>query len=261
MIWLHGLWETDRRFVSRGGSETLSKLMAAGEIPEMVFVCAHDGTRKSFYVNTGKRRYEDLITNDLLTHLTETYRISKRRDMRALMGISMGGMGALKIALKKPELFGTVSAHSSAVLPPDPKDLPPRFMSYAKRIGVTEVFGDPIDVKIWAQENPLNLAQKADPKKLKGLRIRFDAGRKDRYRFAPTNEALHKVLRSRKVEHTWELIPNGGHAWGSGFSMESLAKSLKFVGEGFERAAVAERGRAGLGGLMPGKSGGKDGSK
>ena len=82
------------------------------------------------------RSYEDLITKDLLEHLTKTYRVSKRRDQRAIMGISMGGMGALKIALKNPELFGTVSAHSSAVLPPDPKDLPPRFMSYAKRIGI-----------------------------------------------------------------------------------------------------------------------------
>lgn len=260
-IWLHGMHETENRFVSRGGGATLDRLMAAGEIPEMLFVCPFDGNRRSFYVNCDGGRYEDLVTVDLLAHLEKTWRVEEDRGKRAIMGISMGGMGALKIALKKPELFGTVSTHSAAVMPADPDDLPPRFKSYAARLGLDQVFGDPIDKAIWERENPLNLALGIAPKDLAGLRIRFDAGSADRYGFQAGNEGLHRVLEARKVPHSWDLVDGGGHAWGSGFRTASLEASLRFVGEGFLEAASRKKALDGLGGLLGGDKGGdgKDG--
>jgi len=43
------------------------------------------------------------------------YRVDKDHKHWALMGISAGGMAALRITLTQPELFGTVAVHSSAV--------------------------------------------------------------------------------------------------------------------------------------------------
>jgi len=252
VVWLHGMFEDDRRFVNRGGGETVDRLMAAGEIPEMLVVCPSDGTRRSFYVNSEQGNYEDLITTDLMAHLEANYRIAPDRKQRAIMGISMGGMGALKIAFKNPELFGTVSTHSAAVLPADPADLPAQFKAYATRLGLDQVFGDPIDKAIWAKENPLNLALACNRDAVAGLRIRFDAGTRDRYGFHAGNEGLHKVLDAKKVPHTWQLIDGGGHAWGSGFELESLEASLRFVAEGFTASDKADAGRQGLEGLMPG---------
>ena len=85
-----------------------------------------NGSRSSFYINGKKTgKYEDLIAKDLIQHVNATYRVETDRAQRALMGVSMGGFGALKIALRFPKLFGVVAAHSAALLPADSENLHP----------------------------------------------------------------------------------------------------------------------------------------
>jgi len=145
----------------------------------------------------------------------------------------MGGMAALRIAFSKPELFGAVGAHSSAVFEEDPEKLPERIKGMAQRLGLDEVFGNPIQKEPWQKANPLCLAQALDPKALAGLRIYFDAGSDDRYGFADGNALLHKVLDEKKVPHTWRLIEGGGHSWGAGFQDQTLPYSFAMVGAMF----------------------------
>ena len=96
------------------------------------------------YVNRKDEKWQDLVTEDLLEHLSETYRVSGDRDQRAIMGVSMGGMAALRIALTRPELFCAVGAHSSAVFPEDPDDLPERLKSFAKQLGLIDEEGNDV---------------------------------------------------------------------------------------------------------------------
>ena len=124
ILWLHGMWEDHNRFQYRGGAPVLDQLVGEGALPECVFVTAN-GSRSSFYINGKKTgKYEDLIAKDLIQHVDATYRVTKDRAQRALMGVSMGGFGALKIALRYPKLFGVVAAHSAALLPADSENLP-----------------------------------------------------------------------------------------------------------------------------------------
>ncbi len=255
VVWLHGMWEDHQRFHQRGGAPVLDRAAGSGKLPPSIVVLA-DGGRTSMYVNRGdKANYQDLITKDLLAHIASKYRVSKERSQRALMGISMGGMAALRIGFTQPELFGTVAVHSAAVFPEDPQQLPDRMKQMASRIGLDEVFGNPIDAEQWRKANPLCLAEDADPKALDGLRIYFDAGTEDRFRFADGNELLHKALDERKIPHTWNLVEGGGHAWGSGFKEESLMGSLAFAGEGFGASKAAKGALEGL--QLPAGPGGK----
>lgn len=234
IIWLHGMWEDHNRFHHRGGAPLLDKAVADGKLPPCIFVTANGG-RSSMYVNREDQRWEDLISEDLLAHLTKEYRIDERRERRAIMGVSMGGMGALRIAFTKPDLFGAVGAHSSAVFAEDPEDLPPRLKQYATRLGLDEVFGDPIEKEPWQKANPVCIANRVDKQQLERLRIYFDAGSDDRYGFQVGNTLLHEALKKRGVEHTWRLIEGGGHSWGNEFQDEALPHSFAFVGQMFLR--------------------------
>ena len=256
VLWLHGMFEDHLRFHTRGGAPVLDQCVTDGKLPPCVFVTANGGST-SMYVNRKDQRWEDLITVDLLDHLTKTYRVSESRDERAILGVSMGGMAALRIAFTKPDLFGVVGAHSAAVFPEDPADLPERMQAMASRLGLDEVFGNPIQKEPWQQANPLCLALKASPKDLARLRIYFDAGTKDRYGFAAGNELLDKALTEHKVEHTWRLIQDGGHSWGAGFQDQTLPYSFAAVGETF---AAAKARAAALEALRPDGKGGKTGS-
>ncbi|MBL8723766.1 MAG: hypothetical protein JNK49_06950 [Planctomycetes bacterium] len=249
VVWLHGMWEDHDRFHTRGGAPVLDQAVTDRLLPPCVFVLANGG-RTSMYIDAGPgKNYQQLVQVDLLAHLAKTYRISDDRNQRALMGISMGGMAALRIGFTHPELFGTVAVHSSAVFPTNPKDLPPSLVQRASQFGLDEVFGNPIDETLWRATNPLGLAEALEPKTLQGLRLYFDAGTEDRYQFGRTNELLHQTLDKKKVPHTFELVQGGGHAWGSGFRESSLRQSLEFVGEAF--ALAAARGAA-LEGLLDG---------
>lgn len=251
-IWLHGMFEDHDRFLQRGGAEVLDAMVGDGRIPPLLFVCA-DGDRSSFWTNakTKDANYEDLVTKDLLAHLEATWRLAPEREKRALMGVSMGGYGALKIAFKNPTLFGTVAAHSSAILPDDPKRLMEDFPWLKDRGGrlLASVFGEPLDEEKYHAENVLGLAAGLDADKLVGLKIYFDCGDQDRYGFHRTNQQLHELLDGKKLRHSWRLVEGGGHSWGAGFTQEALEHSLGFVAA---QMAVG-RAKSGLGGLIRGE--------
>lgn len=63
----------------------------------------------------GRRGYEAQIVRDLIPHVDAAYRTLARREGRALAGLSMGGYGALKLALRHPHLFASAASQSGAV--------------------------------------------------------------------------------------------------------------------------------------------------
>lgn len=255
ILWLHGMFEDHLRFHTRGGAEQLDKAVEDGALPPCIFVCP-DGGRTSMYVNTGQQKWQDLITVDLLAHLEDTYRVAAGREQRAIMGVSMGGMAALRIAFTQPELFCIVATHSAAVFPEDPDDLPDRLKQFANRLGLDEVFGNPIREEAWARANPLCIAKALDPKALRGLRIYFDAGTEDRHQFDQGNTLLDRVLTERGIDHTWRLIPGGGHSWGDDFQGAALPHSFAAVGKAIQMAQARKSALDGL--AAPPKGDGKE---
>ena len=55
---------------------------------------------------------EDLIVRDLVGYIDASYHTLAQRDKRAIMGHSVGGYGCMMLALKYPDLFASVAAHS-----------------------------------------------------------------------------------------------------------------------------------------------------
>lgn len=63
----------------------------------------------------GRHGYEGQIVRDLIPHVDGTYRTLASREGRAVAGLSMGGYGALALALRHPDLFVSAASHSGAV--------------------------------------------------------------------------------------------------------------------------------------------------
>ena len=82
-----------------------------------LIVVMPDGHR-SFYVNDprpGGLAYEDHITKDVVGFCDRVFPTIPRREARAVAGLSMGGYGAMMLALKNPGLFGAAVSHSGAL--------------------------------------------------------------------------------------------------------------------------------------------------
>lgn len=112
----------------------LLRLTAEGHIPPVIAIMpdAPGSQRAGYYIDsqfTGNDRLprggamETAITTDLLAHVDQTYRTQANRTGRIVAGYSMGGYGALRLALAHSELFGSAIVLSPAVyLPLPPPD-------------------------------------------------------------------------------------------------------------------------------------------
>jgi putative tributyrin esterase len=223
---LHGLFESQAFWERRGLAAQLDELWASGRVPEFLVV-AVDGDN-SFFVNGPEGRFEDLVVKDAPAWAESHYRVLPGRAGRALWGVSMGGYGALRIALQHPETFCAAATHSAMLLesPPTAADGAGSWQLNAFH----KAFGDPIDPTLWRASDPLVLAAAADSGTAPALY--FDCGSEDRYGLFRGNAELDRRLGGRHVPHTFALHP-GSH--GYEYVHTVLDKSLAFLGRALAR--------------------------
>jgi pimeloyl-ACP methyl ester carboxylesterase len=93
----------------------LDSLWRAGAIPEFIVVMpdANNKLGAGWYANSpATGNWEDFVVRDLVTHIDRQYRTVPRATLRALVGHSMGGFGALAIGFDAPGVFGLIYAIS-----------------------------------------------------------------------------------------------------------------------------------------------------
>ena len=74
------------------------------------------GVNHSFYCNEEYgERYWDFVSDELPRMMHRFFRLSDKREDTFVAGLSMGGYGAMKLALNQPERFGAAASFSGAV--------------------------------------------------------------------------------------------------------------------------------------------------
>lgn len=212
LYFLHGMNGSEGEFQKRGVAAAVSRMRQDGKVGEFIIV-APDGAN-SFYINAKNGlRYEDAILKDLIPHIEKSYRAVATPVGRAIQGISMGGFGALSLAFRHPEMFSSVTAHSSALFEalPNPTGDDRRSQFMSRMIG--HLYGNPPDEEYFRSYNPISLAESnAAAIKKSGLKIYFDVGEQDRYGFQGGNKVLDERLSKAGVAHEFHLFP-GNHGW------------------------------------------------
>jgi enterochelin esterase-like enzyme len=118
---LHGYGGTETTFTERLANlpESGDRLDGAQGFSSAIYVMPsaytlHKGSMYSDSVTTGN--WEKFIAEDLVAYIDGHYRTLATRMSRGLAGHSMGGYGALRIGMKRPELFGSLYLMSSCCL-------------------------------------------------------------------------------------------------------------------------------------------------
>ena len=107
---LHGLSDDHTAWARRTSLERY-----VGGLP--LIVVMPNGER-NFYTDAVDKplaAYETHLTKDIIGFVDRTFRTIPTREGRVTAGLSMGGYGALKLALKHPDLFCAAVSHSGAV--------------------------------------------------------------------------------------------------------------------------------------------------
>lgn len=169
-----------------------------------LIVVMPDGGR-GFYTDAKEGdAWETAIVRDLVNYVDRMFPTNATREGRCIGGLSMGGFGAIKLALKHPGLFCSAVSHSGALararrhLPPSPGE---PFLEELRRIFGESPVGGPDD--------PFALAERLEPAKRPALRL--DCGTEDF--LLDDNRAFHAHLNQIGYPHEYEEFP-GEHEWG-----------------------------------------------
>jgi S-formylglutathione hydrolase FrmB len=213
---LHGLGENEESFLRAGGINLVEDMWDQHTLGEFLIVTPNGDD--SFYINSrdGRVLYEDFFLREFMPFIENRYRISPGRQFRGITGISMGGYGALHLAFRHASLFGSVSAHSAALM-----EAPPPVTAQNADGSLA------VDREFWDENNPLELAKTA---RLNGLEIYFDCGSEDDYGFYQGAKTLDRELTLRHIPHEFHLYP-GRHDWD--YFAAQLPRSLAFHSKAF----------------------------
>lgn len=181
-------------------------------------------------------RYQDYITGDLIHHIDASYRTVADRRSRAIGGLSMGGYGALYLAMRHTALYGAVISHAGVAsllyTGPHPYQKgkatlatePGQWLADAPPLNtlLRRIWGD--DISTWRAHDPAILAAGLAPG---ALAIYLDCGTADEFLLQDSNQYLHEVLSARGVMHAFQLIDGGRHD--GAFWSSRIDDSLRFI--------------------------------
>jgi enterochelin esterase-like enzyme len=264
--YLHGLWGAETDWVQRGRLDVVMDSLVAAGGPEMIVVMpdGDDGwyTTWNFLGDyAGCRRaharastdtahvedastycvpwpkYDDYIARDLVAHVDSAYRTIARREARGIAGLSMGGYGAITLALRYPEVFSAAASHSGVLSPlyagGHPFTPPPVYASEEGTLrtrwrsfwfSMGPAFGR--DTIGWWARDPARIARRAKRTAVSPLPALFaDVGTEDD--FVDENRAFRAELASSGIALDYAEWP-GAHSWP--YWQAHVAQSLTWLG-------------------------------
>jgi enterochelin esterase-like enzyme len=125
---LHGAGGNETRTVY--SAAVLHEGIVAGRWPEIIMVFPNGG-RSTMYQDSGDGRFmaETMMIKELIPHIDMTYRTIADRKARCIEGFSMGGRGSTNLAMKFPQMFGSLFNQSGNVYHvSDPANLPNAYL-------------------------------------------------------------------------------------------------------------------------------------
>ena len=195
-------------------------LQSLADRHQTIIVCP-DGGYNSWYLDSpvdSSSQYETHVAQEVVAFVDTNYRTVADRGGRAITGLSMGGHGALFLALRHPDTFGAAGSMSGGV------DL------------TYDTEGWEIDEKLgryeahplrWDSLSVVNLVALQPPDSLAMI---IDCGTDDF--FFAINQQLHRTLLEASIPHDYITRP-GAHTWP--YWRNALPYQLLFFSDFFER--------------------------
>ena len=162
---LHGAGSGSPQRQWKRAGPTLKDAIENRKVRPMVYVFVN-GMGDTFFLDyeDGSVKAETAIVRELIPFIDGRYRTIASAEGRAIDGFSMGGGGAMRIALKYPALFSSVVSYGGALIRAG------RQRPNQSRFGSQEYF---------ARDNPWNLIEANADRVRENLRIRMVCGDQD----------------------------------------------------------------------------------
>lgn len=161
---------------------------------------------------------ESFFVNALVPYIDDNYNTISQADRRAITGLSMGGHGAMWLAMRHPDIWKNAGSMSGGL---DIRPFPNNW-KMKDRIGPKDENED-----VWESHSVINLVPSLTPGE---LNITFDCGVDDF--FYEVNNNLHAALIEARIPHDYTSRP-GAHT--QEYWANSILYHLLFFNENFNK--------------------------
>lgn len=259
--YLHGAGGNERNWVEKAALALVMDSLVAAGMPEMII--AMPDADDSYYTTyntlidlaTCKKmlpegmnpdhdcvawpHYDDYIAFDIVRHMDAAYRTRADRAHRALGGLSMGGYGAVALALQYPALFSAAASHSGVLWPLE--RAPDAFVKVlphpdSVRVAINGIRRGPrgerarlifgADSAAWFARDPVHMLDRLRAAGTPVPALFADCGTEDA--LIEESRAFRDALATRGVPLAYHEWP-GDHSWP--YWRDHVAQSLAWVAE------------------------------
>lgn len=120
---LHGYPQDEQHWETLGVIDLVEEGILAGVWPPILIILPNQPEPLFTKSDGGPDSYEQEMIDGLVPFIDETYRTLAEPQSRAIAGISRGGVWALEIGLRNPDVFNTVAALSPSLSVNHPRAL------------------------------------------------------------------------------------------------------------------------------------------
>ncbi len=216
---LHGAWDSAAVWAERLGPQKLSAWAAKYGL----IIVMPDGEPFGWYLDGPDSKIETYLMSELYPQVMAAEQRANPKQV-GILGLSMGGHGALTLALKHPAQFQAVGALSAVT------DLA---LHAGNRhpadddLKIENVLGEPGEKgSHWRKFSAYGITE-AKPELWGGRPLSLSVGRADSLTLAE-NRSYHQLLQSLGIEHQYRES-EGGHTWD--YWALWLPQQLEFLSE------------------------------
>jgi len=230
LFMFHGIGGDNSSWIEYGNVARLMQQLS-NECKLNQFIIVMPDGFQSYYCDDidGRFPYESFFIKEFIPFIDNTYRTIPTAEKRAVSGFSMGGFGALSIALRHKDLFKAVGVLSASLRTDQQymNEVPQEGWDYqwGRIFGGKGEMGRYRLTPYYISRSPYHILSKTSNSDLNGFGIMIDVGDKEES-LCRSNEELHRLLLKKNIPHVWE-VRQGGHdfeCWRS-----ALPKLLCFV--------------------------------
>jgi len=186
--------------------------MYVHELP--LIVVMPDGLNGFYTDHEEGPAYGRYMIEDVIGFVERVLPVKKDRSARCVGGLSMGGYGALRLALAHPDVFVSATSHSGAA------GLNADQVGEERRAAFKRIFGSEYR---GTKHDVVALAEKVKKSARHKPKLRIDCGRDDT--LFKNNQALHAALEKMGYKHEYAEFP-GDHNWD--YWDEHIREALEF---------------------------------
>jgi S-formylglutathione hydrolase FrmB len=213
---LHGAWGCYSDWILK-----VPNITKLADQYNIMIVCP-DGDQFGWYLDSPllkEFQYETYLSKELINYVDKNYKTNNKKNGRAIAGLSMGGHGALSLAIKHQNLYGAAGSMSGAL------DICTKrgYYEIDRKLGKYAQ-----NIELWKKNSVYHLIDYLENNSLK---IIIDCGVSD-YLYKDSKK-VHDKLVEHNIKHDYVERP-GRHDWK--YWSNSIKYQMLFFNEYFKNS-------------------------